>query len=283
MPAARGADRGDRRREHGMAICGGNGMGFLHLEPQLRATGFLTPDELPPGPVTFLSHSGSAFAAFAVQRPLASGSTCSCRAARRSSRRWTSTCRYALDLDSTKVVGAAARDRPRSGGVRRGAREGRRAGRAGGRAEGGPHGGRPSRWSSRTPGALAGEHGAFEARVRRVRRARVPRPRRDGRHARAVLEPAPGDGRDRHRVAPRLRRGARDVRRPRGRPRASRSRSSRTPRSRGSTPRSTPGSGGREPARRVGDRDRRRSHLRRELPRAPRRPGHRARSRSSST
>ena len=51
-------------REHGMALCGGNGMGFVHMEAKLRATGFLTPDELAPGPVTFLSHSGSGWAAF---------------------------------------------------------------------------------------------------------------------------------------------------------------------------------------------------------------------------
>jgi acetate---CoA ligase (ADP-forming) len=51
--------------EHGMAFCGGNGMGFLNVEAKLRATGFPTPDELRAGPVAFLSHSGSAFAAFA--------------------------------------------------------------------------------------------------------------------------------------------------------------------------------------------------------------------------
>jgi acyl-CoA synthetase (NDP forming) len=50
--------------EHGMAFCGGNGMGFLNLESRVRATGFLTPDNLRPGPVAFISHSGSAFAAF---------------------------------------------------------------------------------------------------------------------------------------------------------------------------------------------------------------------------
>jgi acyl-CoA synthetase (NDP forming) len=52
-------------REHGMAFCGGNGMGFLNVEARLRATGFPTPDDLRAGPVAFLSHSGSAFAAFA--------------------------------------------------------------------------------------------------------------------------------------------------------------------------------------------------------------------------
>jgi acyl-CoA synthetase (NDP forming) len=52
-------------RDHGMAFCGGNGMGFLNLPGRLRATGFPTPDAVREGPVTFISHSGSAFAAFA--------------------------------------------------------------------------------------------------------------------------------------------------------------------------------------------------------------------------
>jgi acetate---CoA ligase (ADP-forming) len=51
--------------ERGMALCGGNGMGFVNTEARLRATGFPTPEEMPAGGVTFLSHSGSAFAAFA--------------------------------------------------------------------------------------------------------------------------------------------------------------------------------------------------------------------------
>jgi acyl-CoA synthetase (NDP forming) len=52
-------------REHAMAFCGGNGMGFLNLEQKLRATGFATPDHMRVGPVAFVSHSGSAFAAIA--------------------------------------------------------------------------------------------------------------------------------------------------------------------------------------------------------------------------
>jgi acyl-CoA synthetase (NDP forming) len=52
-------------REHEMALCGGNGMGFLNLEHGLRVTGFPTPDQLRRGPVTFVSHSGSAFTALA--------------------------------------------------------------------------------------------------------------------------------------------------------------------------------------------------------------------------
>jgi acetate---CoA ligase (ADP-forming) len=52
-------------REAGIAVCGGNGMGFLNLETRLRATGFATPNHIRSGPVTFVSHSGSAFAALA--------------------------------------------------------------------------------------------------------------------------------------------------------------------------------------------------------------------------
>jgi acyl-CoA synthetase (NDP forming) len=50
--------------DHRMALGGGNGMGFINADANLRATGFLTPDGLRPGPVTLLSHSGSGWAAF---------------------------------------------------------------------------------------------------------------------------------------------------------------------------------------------------------------------------
>jgi acetate---CoA ligase (ADP-forming) len=52
-------------RDAGIAMCGGNGMGFLNLEANLRATGFATPDHIRRGHVSFVSHSGSAFAAVA--------------------------------------------------------------------------------------------------------------------------------------------------------------------------------------------------------------------------
>jgi acyl-CoA synthetase (NDP forming) len=52
-------------RDAGVPLCGGNGMGFCHESVGLRATGFPTPDDLRHGPVTFISHSGSAFAALA--------------------------------------------------------------------------------------------------------------------------------------------------------------------------------------------------------------------------
>ena len=52
-------------RDAAIPMCGGNGMGFCHETTRLRATGFPTPDHLRHGPVTFISHSGSAFAALA--------------------------------------------------------------------------------------------------------------------------------------------------------------------------------------------------------------------------
>jgi acetate---CoA ligase (ADP-forming) len=52
-------------REAGIALCGGNGMGFINVPDRLRATGFATPDHLRAGPVTFISQSGSPYAALA--------------------------------------------------------------------------------------------------------------------------------------------------------------------------------------------------------------------------
>ena len=49
--------------EHGMPMCGGNGMGFVNVGSKTRAVGFETPDDLRSGPVSFISHSGSAFSA----------------------------------------------------------------------------------------------------------------------------------------------------------------------------------------------------------------------------
>ena len=46
-----------------MAVCGGNCMGFWNLDHGVRALGFTENDIPPRGPVTFLSHSGSAFSA----------------------------------------------------------------------------------------------------------------------------------------------------------------------------------------------------------------------------
>lgn len=48
-------------RSAGMALCGANSMGFVHLDAGLRVTGYDQPLDLEPGPVTLISHSGSLF------------------------------------------------------------------------------------------------------------------------------------------------------------------------------------------------------------------------------
>ena len=53
----------DTARAAGMSVCGGNCMGFLNVERGLRACGYPMPEDLRPGSITFISHSGSAFAA----------------------------------------------------------------------------------------------------------------------------------------------------------------------------------------------------------------------------
>ena len=50
-------------RQGGIPVCGGNGMGYVNLDRQLRVTGFYQPLDLIPGGVTFLTHSGSLFSA----------------------------------------------------------------------------------------------------------------------------------------------------------------------------------------------------------------------------
>jgi acetate---CoA ligase (ADP-forming) len=50
-------------REVGMAVCGGNGMGFFNLEQRLRVCGYPEPADLPAGPVAVITHSGSVFSA----------------------------------------------------------------------------------------------------------------------------------------------------------------------------------------------------------------------------
>ncbi|MGI8709117.1 MAG: acetate--CoA ligase family protein [Actinomycetota bacterium] len=88
----------------GMSVCGGNCMGFLNLERGLRACGYAMPGDMGPGHITFISHSGSAFAAFAYNDRrlrfnllVSSGQEFVTTAADYLS--------YALRLESTRVVG----------------------------------------------------------------------------------------------------------------------------------------------------------------------------------
>jgi acyl-CoA synthetase (NDP forming) len=91
-------------RKVGMVICGANGMGFLNVERSLRATGFAMPERMEPGPITFISHSGSAFSAMAWNRRglrfnllISSGQELTTTAAEFLT--------YALSRESTRVVG----------------------------------------------------------------------------------------------------------------------------------------------------------------------------------
>jgi acetate---CoA ligase (ADP-forming) len=66
-PAAHGPPLVERlrriARDAGMAVCGGNGMGFFNLDHSLRVCGYPEPADLPCGPVAVVTHSGSVFSA----------------------------------------------------------------------------------------------------------------------------------------------------------------------------------------------------------------------------
>ena len=91
-------------RDAGMAICGGNCMGFVNVERGLRATGWEEPARLEPGGITFVSHSGSAFAAL-----LHNDRNLRLNLAVSSGQEFVTTTAdymsYALGLESTKAIG----------------------------------------------------------------------------------------------------------------------------------------------------------------------------------
>jgi len=148
-------------RDYGMAVCGGNGMGFANIEARLRATGFPTPDEMRPGPVTFLSHSGSVFTAFAFNdRGIAFNLIVS------SGHEIVTTMdeylSFALDLESTKVVALVLETVRRPDGFLAALAKANQRGvpvlaLKVGRTEG------SKQMVVAHSGALAGEHGAYEA------------------------------------------------------------------------------------------------------------------------
>jgi acyl-CoA synthetase (NDP forming) len=91
-------------RSHGMAICGGNCMGFANLERRVRALGFYEPKDAPVGGVTFLSHSGSAFSAM-IHNDRALGLNLAVSAGQEFVTTVADYLRYALGLESTRAVG----------------------------------------------------------------------------------------------------------------------------------------------------------------------------------
>ncbi len=148
-------------RDHGMAVGGGNGMGFVNTGARLRATGFPTPDEMPPGVVTFLSHSGSVFTAFAFNdRGITFNLIVS------SGQEIVTTMdeylSFALDLESTKVVALVLETVRRPEGFLAALAKANERGvpvlvLKVGRTEG------AKEMVVAHSGALAGEHGAYEA------------------------------------------------------------------------------------------------------------------------
>jgi acetate---CoA ligase (ADP-forming) len=91
-------------REAGMAVCGGNCMGFANLERRVRALGFYEPKDAPVGGVTFLSHSGSAFSAM-IHNDRALGLNLAVSAGQEFVTTVADYLRYALGVESTKAVG----------------------------------------------------------------------------------------------------------------------------------------------------------------------------------
>ncbi|HUY60268.1 MAG TPA: CoA-binding protein, partial [Candidatus Dormibacteraeota bacterium] len=91
-------------RGAGMALCGGNCMGFLHLERHLRACGFYEPPGLRPGPIGFVTHSGSVFSAV-LHNARELRFNCVVSAGQEFTTTAADYLHYLLDLDTTRVVG----------------------------------------------------------------------------------------------------------------------------------------------------------------------------------
>ena len=90
-------------REAGLEICGPNCMGFVNVERHLRALAFAEREDLEPGPVTWLSHSGSAFSALLHARR-GFGFNLAVSTGQEVTTTMADYLRYALKLPSTRVV-----------------------------------------------------------------------------------------------------------------------------------------------------------------------------------
>jgi acyl-CoA synthetase (NDP forming) len=91
-------------RDAGMAVCGGNCMGFANLEKRVRALGFYEPKDAPVGGIAFLSHSGSAFSAM-IHNDRNLGLNLAVSAGQEFVTTVADYLRYGLGLVSTKTVG----------------------------------------------------------------------------------------------------------------------------------------------------------------------------------
>jgi acetate---CoA ligase (ADP-forming) len=88
----------------GMAVCGGNCMGFVNVERGLRATGWYEPEELEPGSIAFISHSGSAYAAL-LHNDRSLRFNIAVSAGQEFATTAADYVRYALGLESTRAIG----------------------------------------------------------------------------------------------------------------------------------------------------------------------------------
>jgi acyl-CoA synthetase (NDP forming) len=91
-------------REAGMALCGGNGMGFANFEKRVRALGFYEPKDVRLGGITFVSHSGSAFSAV-IHNRRGLGLNLAVSSGQELVTTTADYLRYALGLESTRVIG----------------------------------------------------------------------------------------------------------------------------------------------------------------------------------
>jgi len=91
-------------KEAGIAVCGGNCMGFYNLEYGLRICGFPPPDWMRAGGIAFITHSGSAFSAL-CHNDKRLGINLAVSAGQELATNVADYLDYVLSLESTKVVG----------------------------------------------------------------------------------------------------------------------------------------------------------------------------------
>jgi acetate---CoA ligase (ADP-forming) len=91
-------------RGAGMALCGGNGMGFYNNEAGVRICGFPPPDWMASGPIALISHSGSAYSAL-VHNDRRFGFCLAVSAGQELVTDAAAYLDYALGMPSTRVVG----------------------------------------------------------------------------------------------------------------------------------------------------------------------------------
>src|SRR5690348_16597772 len=91
-------------KEAGVAICGGNCMGFYNLEYGLRVCGFPPPDWMRAGGIAFITHSGSAFSAL-CHNDKRMGFNLAVSAGQELATNVADYLDFVLQMESTKVVG----------------------------------------------------------------------------------------------------------------------------------------------------------------------------------